>query len=226
MTLTRNQVAQGFDIAAADRLEAEDPVQLSSAVVASKTAVPDRPSEGNALWLIEQLRARSTLALGRAYDLHHESVRAFARRLLGDDAAAEDLVQETFIALPHAIRRFDGSCSLKTFLTSIAVNRARHHVRAASRRRAAMARFRLQASSPPTSTPEEQLGQVQLAEALNHLLDRLPLHQRIAFVLCEVEERTSAEVSTIVGASQTTIRSRLFHAKRKLRRALARGDLR
>jgi len=220
-------VAHGFDIAAAERLEADDPVQHSSAPVTSESAMPDRPpSEGSPIWLVEQLRAKSASALGRAYDLHHESVRAFARRLLGDDAAAEDLVQETFIALPQAMRRFDGSCSLKTFLTSIAVNRARHHVRAASRRRAAMARFRVQAGGPPTCTPEEQLGQAQLAEALNHLLDRLPLQQRIAFVLCEVEERTSAEVGTIVGASQTTVRSRLFHAKRKLRRALARGDLR
>jgi RNA polymerase sigma-70 factor (ECF subfamily) len=42
----------------------------------------------------------------------------------------------------------------------------------------------------------------------------------VAFVLCEVEERSSQEVSEIVGAPEATVRTRLFHAKKKLRLAL------
>jgi RNA polymerase sigma-70 factor (ECF subfamily) len=183
------------------------------------------PEDDDTTLFVERLVAKSSAALGQAYDLYHESVRSFTRRLLGDDAAAEDLVQETFIALPGAARKYNGSCSLKTFLTAIAVNRARHHLRAAARRRAAMARLGLQIAAP-AFTPEEQAGSGQLAEALVLLLDQLPVDQRIAFVLCEVEERTSSEAAVIVGASQATVRSRVFHAKRKLREALARGGLR
>jgi len=43
----------------------------------------------------------------------------------------------------------------------------------------------------------------------------------VVFVLCEVEQRTSVEGAAIVGAPEGTVRTRLFHAKRKLREALA-----
>ena len=209
-----------------DRAERSAEVTASPALIEGDTAVAEDRKADDMSTLVARLAAKSSAALGKAYDLHHESVRAFARRLLGDDAAAEDLVQETFIALPAALRKFDGSCSLKTFLTSIAVNRARHHLRAAARRRAAMTRLGLQPTGARSSTPEDQVGSGQLAEALVVLLDQLPVDQRVAFVLCEVEERTSSEVALIVGASQATVRSRVFHAKRKLREAIARGGLR
>jgi RNA polymerase sigma-70 factor (ECF subfamily) len=173
--------------------------------------------------IVDRLRSGSLHALAKVYDQHHESVRAYTQRLLGNEAAAEDLVQETFVALLGAIARYDGTCSLKTFLISIATNRAKHHFRTAARRRAAMARFERQSTHPPPPTPEEQLGQSRLADTLLRLLDRLPADQRIAFVLCEVEERTSSEAAVIVGVSQATVRSRLWLAKRKLRRALAQG---
>lgn len=212
----------GLRLVGSDRAGTRSRVRASIALVEGDAPVPDEVDSAS---LVERLVAKSSAALGQAYDLYHESVRSFTRRLLGDDAAAEDLMQETFIALPAAARKYDGSCSLKTFLTAIAVNRARHHLRAAARRRAAMARLGLQ-GAVPSFTPEEQVGSGQLAEALVHLLDQLPVDQRIAFVLCEVEERTSSEVAMIVGASQATVRSRVFHARRKLREALARGGLR
>ena len=53
--------------------------------------------------------------------------------------------------------------------------------------------------------------------SLTRALDDLPLDQRVAFVLCEVEERTSREVAEIVGVPEATVRTRLFHAKKKLR---------
>jgi RNA polymerase sigma-70 factor (ECF subfamily) len=52
-------------------------------------------------------------------------------------------------------------------------------------------------------------------------LDALPLEQRVAVVLGEIEERTSAEIATIVGAPEGTVRTRIFHGKRKLRELLS-----
>jgi RNA polymerase sigma-70 factor (ECF subfamily) len=51
-------------------------------------------------------------------------------------------------------------------------------------------------------------------------LDALPLEQRVVVVLAEIEERTSTEIAAIVGAPEGTVRTRLFHAKRKLRELL------
>ena len=78
---------------------------------------------------VARLRAGDLAALGEAYDAHHVHVRAFAARLVGDAAAAEDLVQETFLTLPRAVARFRGESSLRTFLVAIAVRHAGHHVR-------------------------------------------------------------------------------------------------
>jgi RNA polymerase sigma-70 factor (ECF subfamily) len=175
--------------------------------------------------LVARMRQGDRAAIGEAYDLHHQAIRAFARRLTGDEHAAEDLVHEVFVTLPSAIQRFEGGCSLQTFLISIAVNHARHHVRSAVRRRAAMGKLALEPSGTPT-TPEHTVSRRELAEALNRALDQLPIEQRVAFVLCEVEEKSSPEVAQIVGAPEATVRTRLYHARQKLRDLLAREGFR
>ncbi|MBI2392171.1 MAG: sigma-70 family RNA polymerase sigma factor [Deltaproteobacteria bacterium] len=169
--------------------------------------------------LVDRLRRGETEALGEAYDLHAPAVLSFARRLVGEDAAAHDLLQEVFLTLPSAIGSFRGASTLRTFLVSIAVNHARHHVRGAARRRAAMSRYGHEDVDPP-STPEHHAERADLARRLTAALDELPLDQRVAFVLCEVEERTAGEVAAIVGAPEATVRTRVFHARKKLREKL------
>jgi RNA polymerase sigma-70 factor (ECF subfamily) len=175
--------------------------------------------------LVERLQDGDVAALGELYDLHAPALLAFARRLVGDADSAKDLLHEVFMTVPAAIQRFEGNASLRTFLISIAVNHARHHVRSAARRRAAGDRL---AREPLASgaTPEQDLNRERLAQALSSALDTLPLDQRVAFVLCEVEERTSREVGEIVGAPEATVRTRLFHAKKKLREELERRGVR
>lgn len=174
--------------------------------------------------LRERLSRGDGAAVAEAYDHYHQIVRAFARRLVGNDAATEDLVQEVFIALPSAMRRFRGEASLKTFILSIAVNHSRHHVRAAARRRKALENIADGQSfmDAPAHDPESLSRRKQLAELLQRALDQLPLDQRVAFVLCEVEDRGAPEVAGIVGAPEATVRTRLFHARKKLRNLLER----
>lgn len=168
--------------------------------------------------LIEGLRRADPAAISKTYAAHHGAIRAFARRLLGDDAAAEDVVHDTFVALPRAVRRFRGDGALRTFLIGIAVNHARRHVRAAARRRGY------------ERVPDELAARVAdgrgdadrrvLLQQVFAALDQLPLDQRIVFVLCDVEQRSAPEAAAIVGAPEATVRTRLFHARRKLRLAL------
>jgi len=171
--------------------------------------------------LVAGLREGDRDAVEAAYIAHHAAIRAFARRLVGDDASAEDIVHETFVALPRAIRRFRGEGSLRAFLIGVAINHSRRHVRSAMRRRRATERLAERDELlPKTVDATEQLITKQMAGKLWAALDDLPLDQRIVFVLCEAEQRTSVEVAAIVGAPEGTVRTRLFHAKRKLREAL------
>jgi RNA polymerase sigma-70 factor, ECF subfamily len=175
--------------------------------------------------LLTRLREGEPQALGEVYDLHHEAVRAFAGRLVGDASIAEDLVHEVFVALPRLIRRFEGESSLRSFLTGVVINHARHYVRSASRRRAAVSRMGQEPARQSVS-PHVSAEQNAFLVVLNRALDRLPLEQRVAFVLCDVEERTSAEAAELVGAPEGTVRTRLHHARKKLRALLEQEGVR
>jgi RNA polymerase sigma-70 factor (ECF subfamily) len=184
----------------------------------TRVAFDDSASE-----LVGRVARGDTAALTTVYRQHHVAVRAFAQRLVGDIEAAEDLVQDVFVALPSAAARFRGESALRTFLVSIAVNHAKNHVRAAARRRAAMARLGREPEPKGPSDPEHAVQNRQLADRLMLALDALPLEQRVAIVLSEIEDRTSAEIASIVGAPEGTVRTRVFHAKKKLRELLGGG---
>lgn len=169
--------------------------------------------------LVARLQRGEPAAVGEAYDLHHEAVRAFATRLTGEAQIAEDLVQEAFVALPRAMRRYRGDSSLRSFIVGIVVNHARHYVRSASRRRAALAKL----SKEPTAvsgSPEHDAERARFVLALARAMDALSLDQRVAFVLCDVEGHASSEAARITGAPEATMRTRLFHARKRLRSAL------
>jgi RNA polymerase sigma-70 factor (ECF subfamily) len=172
--------------------------------------------------MAKRLRGGDPDAIAAVYDRHHARLRTLARRLTGDDAAAEDLVQEVFVTLPSAIRRLRDGVSLESFLIGIAINHARHHLRAAARRRRALTRLGGEpVLPPPGQSPEQRASAQQLATALASALDRLPLAQRVAFVLLEVEERSSTEAALLLGVPEATVRTRLLHARRKLREQLS-----
>jgi RNA polymerase sigma-70 factor (ECF subfamily) len=175
--------------------------------------------------LVQRVREGDAGALGTLYDLHHGVVRAFARRLLRDEAAAEDLVHDVFVALPRALERFEGKSSLRTYLVSIAVNHARHHDRGTARRLRALERYHETRVPDASVAPDEASAQRRLAAIMGRALETLPMEQRIVIVLCTIEERTSVEVAEILGVPEGTVRTRLFHARRKLREQLTEEGL-
>lgn len=160
-------------------------------------------------------------AIDEVYRAHYQPLRAFAHRFTGDAATAEDIVHDVFIALPGAMRQFRGESSLRTFLYGIAVRRGYKHFRSASRRRAAFARLAEQPAGVPGPAADHELARKQLAQVLYEALDRLPRDQRTAFVLCELDQMSAAEAAAIVDAPEATVRTRLYHARRKLRDLLA-----
>jgi RNA polymerase sigma-70 factor (ECF subfamily) len=196
-------------------------VPFFSSIDSSESVAPDPQA-----LLLARLRRGEAAAVAEVYDLHHGALRAFARKLTGDSHVAEDLVHDVFVALPGAVKRFREDSTLRTFLLSIAVNLSKKHVRAATRRRAAFASYARESSPAALDDPEREAARKQLASALLRALDSLPLDQRVAFVLCEVEERTSVEAAVVVGAPEETVRTRLFHARKKLRAFLEKEGLR
>lgn len=167
---------------------------------------------------LDSLRALAqgdATALQDVYRRHHTSVRAFAGRLLGDRASAEDLVHDVFVALPKAVSRFRGECSFEGFLISIAANVARRHLRSSKRRRAALSRL---SEEPPASPPrpDQAASDAELTLRLMRALDELPDKLRVSFVLVQIEERDASEVAVILGVPASTVRARVRAARAQL----------
>lgn len=170
--------------------------------------------------LVAVLAARDAAALAQVYDEHQPALCAFCQRLLGDRAAAEDLVHDVFVRLPELIHKLEAGRSLRAFLQAIAANHAKHYVRAASRRRKLAERF----AEEPSATmprPDHLAEQRWIGSRIALALERLPSEQQAAFVLAELEGQDAATIASRLGIPEATARTRLFHARRKLRAILS-----
>jgi RNA polymerase sigma-70 factor (ECF subfamily) len=169
---------------------------------------------------LARLRRGDLDAIATVYDAHHAALCSFAKRLLGDDHAAEDLVQDVFVVLPTVLDRLDDTGSLRPFLLGIAANRARHHRRSSRRRFRFVERLKSE-PSPPSENPEHLTERRGLAAALARALDAIPFEHRVTFVLREIEGYTAREVAQSLKIPEATVRTRVFHARQKLRALLA-----
>jgi RNA polymerase sigma-70 factor (ECF subfamily) len=141
-------------------------------------------------------------------------LRAFARFLVRDPHAADDLVQETVLRALRASTQFAPGSSLRAWLFTI-LRRAFYEQARRRRREAA-------ALSEQASTRRGEAAEVSGADVadLQALLWRLPASQREALVLVAAQGLTHEEAAAICGVPVGTMRARLSRA----RAALARGQ--
>lgn len=174
--------------------------------------------------LVSVVAARDAAALSRVYDEHQAALCSFCHRLLGEREAAEDLVHDVFVGLPDLIHKLEPGRSLRGFLLAIAANRAKHYLRGAARRRKLTERV---AREPRASSlqPDQAAEQRWLASRIALALDRLSHDHRVTFVLAELEGQDAAQIAGILGIPEATARTRLFHARRKLRAVLSEWGL-
>src|SRR6185436_16510247 len=168
------------------------------------------------------------------YKDHVDLIYRFAHRLCGEDEAAKDLVQETFLNAYRGLRQFRGDAKISTWLYTIA---SRACLRMRRKRKGAPERELSLEEFIPTSegefhlqipieglTPEQALENKQLREALQQAINKLPKKYRMALVLRDMEGLSAGEAGGIMGLSERTLKTRLHRARLFVRRELsARG---
>lgn len=162
--------------------------------------------------------------LVRAY---RNDVYAFAYRFVRNREDAWDIAQETFIKAYRALGRFRGDASFKTWVLRIAANQSRDHLR--RRKPAALsmdAGGTPAASLPERQRPDAQAANNELSAIIEEVLDELPFKHRTVFILREFEGLSYEEIAQAAGCRVGTVMSRLFHARRKMREALAQRGIR
>jgi RNA polymerase sigma-70 factor, ECF subfamily len=145
-------------------------------------------------------------------------------RLLGDRGEAEDVVQETLLRAWRGIRGFRHRSSFYTWLYRIAVNEANRSLEKGARRpdTIRLADDQQDLSSPPDTGPAREAEYNELRAALRTALLALPLPNRTAIVLRDIEGLSTREAAEIVGVGEAAFKSRLHQGRLQVRAAL--GD--
>ncbi len=163
--------------------------------------------------LVSRLRRGDADAANEFFDRYAARVRRFIAHSLGARASeADDLLQETFIALAEALPFFRGDSSLFTFACAIAHRKVLSFVRTNARR----ARL-VRAAAIPEPEPRRDIGS---RRDFNSALLRLPPEYREALVLKYVEEISIAEIARVLELSEHAVESRLARARKLLRKRL------
>jgi len=163
--------------------------------------------------LIAAIRGGSEPAFNILVDRHQQAVRTFLRRLLGNDADADDMAQETFLAAWTHARSFrDGD--VRSWLCGIAWRKARGAQRSWFRRRARdTAHHEVSSGIAEGASMEDRV-------AVRAALQALPLEQRAALTLCLVCGFSHSEAAKILGAALGTVKSHVLRGRERLREAM------
>jgi RNA polymerase sigma-70 factor, ECF subfamily len=195
--------------------------------------------------LVERLRAGAEEAFMDLVRRWSPSMLRVARMYVPSQAVAEDVVQETWLGVLNGIDRFEGRSSLRTWVFSILVNRAR--TRGERERRtipfAALAREESEDgfeavdpsrfagtgneigawASPPVrwwEEPERALDSAEAVARIQSEIAQLPEMQRLVITMRDVDGLSSDEVRSALDISETNQRVMLHRARAKVRAAL------
>jgi RNA polymerase sigma-70 factor (ECF subfamily) len=192
--------------------------------------------------LVREVASGSQDALAALYDRHADAVYGAAIRLTSDRQVAEEVVQETFLALWNRAELFNpGTGSLAAWLHTIARNRTVDRLRAAGRRpnlvplssasgsdeQDTAALERIVASGTVLGGadlgqgPEGELEATELRNVIRTALADLPEHERTALVLAYSAELTQSEIAERLGWPLGTVKTRTRRALLRLREVLS-----
>ena len=153
-------------------------------------------------------------AFTELFHRYREAIYGFFRRRLDDAARAEELAQDTFLAVLRGITRYEPRALVRTYLYGIAFNllnadrRKRTHEENHSQAQA-------KAAEPPAGPDPESALWVRQA------LERLEAEAREILMLREYEQLSYAEIASLLRVPVNTVRSRLFRARMELKEMLA-----
>lgn len=162
---------------------------------------------------------------------HLPRVYRLARHLVGNDADAEDVVQDVFVQLMRNLSSFRGESAFTTWLHHVTVNaalalRRKRAVREAHRINEAPDEY-LESDSPSTPVRRwsEEPDKIALNRETQRLIEeaiaRMPQTYRDVYVLSDVESVPNAEIARMLGLSLAAVKSRLHRARLLMREALA-----
>jgi RNA polymerase sigma-70 factor (ECF subfamily) len=182
--------------------------------------------------LVERLRAGDPDAFAVLVRRYQRLMLRVARGYVRTDAVAEEVVQESWLAVVRGIERFEGRSSFKTWLLRIVANRAM--TQGAKEARSVPIEPSVSAdhfvpegepgagawSTPPEPWPEDQLLADETRQVIEQAIEELPPMQRAVVTMRDIEGMSSEEVQEALDISAANQRVLLHRGRQKVRAAL------
>ncbi|MCC7407965.1 MAG: sigma-70 family RNA polymerase sigma factor [Phycisphaeraceae bacterium] len=168
--------------------------------------------------LLARLKNGDRQALACLYHRYKCDLLTLAVFLLADVAAAEDVLHDVFVTFAGAVRRLNVRGSLRSYLVSCIVNRARDEQRRRGRQTIGVEDFQV---APDTSGPLDNAIELEDAGRLAQALAQLPYEQREVISLHLHGDLTFRQIGSQLGISINTTTSRYRYGLEKLRSLLA-----
>jgi RNA polymerase sigma-70 factor (ECF subfamily) len=178
--------------------------------------------------LVDAARLRDRDAFRSIMKRNNQRLYRVARGVLGEDAEAEDVVQQTYLLAFRHLSDFRAEATLSTWLTRIALNEA---LRRRRRRRPVLDTKTIEAIyntddafvtslSAQTLDPEAATAIAGIRRTIEAAVDALPEPFRIVFVMRDIEEMSIEETAVRLRLRPETVKTRLHRARRLLRQTL------
>ena len=176
-------------------------------------AVSSRSSDERECALLVRIAGRDSAAMKELYLLYHRRLARFLMRLTTRYDLAEEIINDTFWVVWQHAGDFRGASRVSTWILGIAYRRGLKTLR--------------YAGPPPAdieveaeAAAEEPARQEELNEWLDVALRRLPLEQRMVIELAYHVGHSCEEIASIMQCPVNTVKTRMFHARRKLKTLL------
>ena len=188
----------------------------------SRVNFVERMTEVQPSWLISECIAGNEAAIEMLVRQYETGVFRLALSVVGDQAEANEIMQETFITALRSLPSYQEKKSFKAWLYTIALNHSRSHLR----KRKVIERLRttlstiFQIETQKQASPEELVIENEKEAEVWKTLNQLDEPFRMVVVLRYFHELSIAEISEILSINEGTIHSRLHTARERLRNAL------
>jgi RNA polymerase sigma-70 factor (ECF subfamily) len=185
-----------------------------------------KPESGSpaARLLLQQIHTGDQRALAEFVRLHERQVSSLVSRVLDDPQDVLEVTQDTFVRVWRHAGAFRGEAAVATWVHRIAMNEALMRVRRKHRPQTTLDVADAMHVADEVDAPADTAARTERIRAVRAALASLPLDQRAAVGLRDLERYSSAEAAAILGIAEPTLKTRLHRGRMRLRVLLA--DLR
>lgn len=173
---------------------------------------------GDEAILLARIVAGDRHAFEQLYRAYFPRLGRFLGRMVRSVPLIEEVINDTMLVVWQKAASYDGSCKVSTWIFAIAYRKALKGLRGSD---APLESDPESYPAGPALEPDHLLEGRQLRQVLERALARLPLAQQVVMVLTYDHEMGYAEIADVVGCPVNTVKTRMFHARHKLKELLA-----